>query len=997
MRKWCLVMMLFHGATGILGLQRSAYCESGSREKLNFNVGWKFIKKDVKGAENVGVNDKSWQNVNCPHTYNDIDTFDDWSPKGHVGELNQWHGKTWYRKHFTVDKKFQGKKVFIEFEAVRQVAEVYLNGKYLGKCENGFVPFGFDLTPHLKFGQKNVLALMCDNTFYPVGRDCSIHHKQGLPWNDPHWHPAHGGIYRNVYLHVVNPVHVTLPLYTNMKTVGTYVYAKNISEKSADLTVEAEIANTSTNDVSVKVISEIFDNDGKSVALLTKNGKVVSNGKTNVVAKGVVANPKPWEPDYPHIYKAVTKVYVNGKLQDSYETPFGIRYFRMDKKEGFFINGKYIKLVGWGQKSTNEWPGLGAAHPDWMHDFTLKMMKDAGANFIRWGHTAGGPVDIKVSDKYGIVTLQPGVDSEGDIQGHQWDVRVQTFRDMIIYYRNSPSILLWEGGNQSVSKAHLEELTSYVKQFDPNGGRLYGHRRANALTGSYSDFSVSTEGSGFRKNLPTVEGEYNREESPRRVWDNFSPPDFDYVGGKGQTYDLTSEQFAVNQVFQYRKIAPKFHCGGANWIFSDSTSGGRVACEVARASGEVDGVRLPKEAYYVSKVLFSNTPQVHIIGHWTYPASTVKDMFVASNCDEVELFVNGKSLGVKKASSNWNRRKNEAPYLFVFPKVKWSAGKIKAVARINGKEVVSQTKKTAGKPVAVKLTAITGPNGLLANGADVLLIDAEVVDKDGQRCPTFQGRIDFKTTGPGIWRGGYNSGRIKSINNSYLDLECGINRVAVRSTTTAGEITVTARVKDLKPAEITVKSLPFMVESGIADKLPVIPEQDKLKTVDSSAMTVKRWTGEEEGGKSTGKGLCLRNLSYSGPSGKSFIRKSLKRGAEAFSDRSWRFDKLPKYLVGADYIASAHDDRRYSALDLIQVDIVADCEVYVAHDDRLKRPTWLVGKYQDTNDDIVVAHTKFSLFKRKVTKGTSLTLGSNSEDDPGERCKNFMVFAVPEK
>ena len=183
------------------------------------------------------------------------------------------------------------------------------------------------------------------------------------------------------------------------------------------------------------------------------------------------------------------------------------------------------------------------------------------------------------------------------------------------------------------------------------------------------------------------------------------------------------------------------HSGGANWIFSDSTSGGRVACEVARASGEVDGVRLPKEAYYVCQAMFIDDPQVHIIGHWNYPAGTKKTVYVASNCDDVELSVNGKRLGHGKQSDK---------YLFTFPDVAWESGEIKAAAFRNGKPVAIASKHTVGPAVTLRAVPITGPGGLQADGSDVALIDVEAVDAKEEHCPTFEQRADFKLTGPGI-------------------------------------------------------------------------------------------------------------------------------------------------------------------------------------------------------------------------------------------------------
>ncbi len=282
-----------------------------------------------------------------------------------------------------------------------------------------------------------------------------------------------------------------------------------------------------------------------------------------------------------------------------------------------------------------------------------------------------------------------------------------------------------------------------MDKYDPHGGRAYAHRRADEITAEFMDVGIGTEGGREISELPVVEGEYNREESPRRVWDDFSPPNFGYPEAKGQTYQLTSEQYAVNQVAAVRQAssARRTTAAAANWIFSDSTSGGRVAVEVARASGEVDGVRLPKEAYYVCRAMFRADPQVHIIGHWTYPAGTKKTVYVASNGDEVELFVNGKSLGRGKVSDR---------YLFTFPDVAWEPGEIKAVAYTRRQSRWRRRPSTPpAPPVALRLTPITGPGGLRADGSDVALIDVEAVDANGERCPTFQQRVDFDVEGPG--------------------------------------------------------------------------------------------------------------------------------------------------------------------------------------------------------------------------------------------------------
>jgi beta-galactosidase len=953
---------------------------AGRAQTLNFNPDWKFLKADPAGASNAAFDDRAWTSVSLPHTYNDIDTFDDWSTPGHVGEMNLWSGRTWYRKTFTLPESFKDKKVFIEFEAVRQIAEVYLNGKLLGVSKTGFIPFGFDLTPYLRFGgAKNVLAVMADNRFTPE-TDMAKIIKTDLPWNSPHWHPAHGGIYRNVYLHVTDPLHISLPLYSFLQTAGPYVYASEISDASAKVNVEVPIQNERKSAANVELTARVLDRDGKAVLELKKSGTVDGGGHAEFAVAGTLAKPQLWEPDRPALYRVVCTLRVAGKEVDTREIPVGIRTVKWDVDTGFYINGHHLKLHGWGQKPTDEWPGLGAAQPDWMHFYTLALMKQAGGNFVRWGHCAGAPAMLDAGDRLGIIAEQPGVDGEGDAVGGAWPIRAAAWRDMIIYFRNHPSILIWEGGNQKVSREHAKELRGYMDQYDPHGGRAYAHRRADQITAEFMDIGIGTEGGREIAKLPVVEGEYDREESPRRVWDDFSPPNFGYPEAKGQTYQLTSEQYAVNQVTQYKKIAAPNHSGGANWIFSDSTSGGRVSTEVARAGGEVDGVRLPKEAYYVIQTIFRDDPQVHIIGHWTYPANTKKTVYVTSNAEDVELFVNGKSLGHGAVSDR---------FLFTFPGVAWQPGEIKAVASSGGKVVATDSKHTVGPAVALKMTPITGPGGLHADGSDIVLIDVEAVDAKGERCPTFQQRDDFETEGPGIWRGGYNSGKIKSTNNTYLDLEAGINRVAVKAARTAGAITVRVKGEGLKPASVTVVSHAVQVENGYSKALPQMPAAASSLFSKATATTVPVATAIA---RSAATSKFVTSFSYSGPTGGVHVETGAQNGKKIYVDSNARFAGLPAALAGGDFVQAANADKSYSAVDLMEIAVKAGSVVSIAHDDRLPRPSWLTGQFQATGMSLTVDGKPMKIFQHRAAKDESLTLGSNV--DSGTASGNMYVVAV---
>lgn len=986
------------------------------RLTLNFNPDWRFLQADPAGAAAPGFDDSAWAVVATPHTFNDTDTFDNWSLPGHKGEQDQWSGRTWYRKTFTAPAAWAGRKVFIEFEAARQVAEVYLNGEKLGVQKTGFTPFGFDLTPHLRPGARNVLAVMVDNRFMrdpadasPAGTgatgptrtlsDITAGHNAAvpenlddlqadqIPWNNPHWHPAHGGLYRNVRLHVTAPLHITLPLYSFLRTEGPYIYATDLSPQAATVHVEIPVVNEQPAAARCRVDVTLVDAGDRTVLSLAPQETTLAPAEQKRVDfAGTVAHPRLWEPDYPHLYRAVLTVRCGGTEVDRLEVPFGLRAVRWDPLAGCFINGRHVKLHGWGQKPTDEWPGLGAALPDWLHDYTLRLMQEAGGNFVRWGHSAAGPAQISAGDRLGLIALQPGVDGEGETVRAAWQLRAAAFRDVLIYFRNHPSIFIWEGGNQKLARAKAAELRGLMDRYDPQGGRAYAHRRADQVTAEFMDVGIGTEGGREIARLPVVEGEYDREESPRRVWDDFSPPHFGYPEAKGQTYQLTSEQFAANQVAHYvKKLGAPEHSGGANWIFSDSTSGGRVAVEVARASGEVDGVRLPKEAYYVCAALFRADPQVHIIGHWTYPAGTRKTVYVAANAEDVELLLNGRSLGHGRVSDC---------YLFTFPAVAWETGELRAVARTGGKIVATHTLRAVGAPVALRLTPLLAPGGWRADGADVALFDVEAVDAQGARCPTSQQRVDFTLRGPAVWRGGYNSGRLDSINHPWLDLEAGVNRVAVRATREPGAVTLRATAAGLAPAEIVVHAQAFAAEDGASATPPArlsvrLPETAPAHPAFTSAGPAKSAAAAE---KMVGR--FVRAFNYSGPSFAIVHVEILAReGKNAYVDADSPFPPLPAELAGADWVQSATKESLYHAVDLMQLEVKGGTVVYVAHDARLAPPPWLAAQFRPTALSLTLLGQPMNVYARKVPHDESLTLGANTEEAGLTQANAYLVFA----
>ena len=412
---WCLVFVL---------LDHEVMADE--RVTLNFDPDWKFIKADPPGAQgpvSMTAVGRRFPRRILTMTWTRLIIY---RRAGCLAIPTNGPGALGIAKRSRCRESFQGRKIYIEFEAVRQVAEVYLNGHYLGACKNGFIPFGFDLTPYAQFGKPNVLAVMCDNRFMisqtanggaditeakntgEAGanvvrgdtlsayekrstrrcRRCERDSGRSNSLEQSQWHPPLGGIYRNVRLYVTDPLHISLPLYDFLKTTGPYVYATEISSQSAAVTVEVPVQNGRAARVRRSTVQcEILDRDGKYCRhsgpnRATRGGR--AKRQPNFPASSNIRNSG--SRIIPIFITSFVRCSPAGKRLIRAKFRLGIRAVHWDIQTGFWINGHHLKLHGWGQRPTDEWPGLGTAQPDWLHYYTLQLMKEAGGNFIRWGH-----------------------------------------------------------------------------------------------------------------------------------------------------------------------------------------------------------------------------------------------------------------------------------------------------------------------------------------------------------------------------------------------------------------------------------------------------------------------------------------------------------------------------------------------------------------------------------------------------------------------------------
>ena len=815
MRQFACLLVLFASGQEMMA----------QRAKYNFNLDWKMVVGEPTVASSrttpplVGLGQQKGKvlPVTLPHAPNESEAF-----KVRQNELTDT--VAWYYKTFSLDAT--GKKVFIEFEGVRQCADVYVNGKYVGYHDNGVMAFGFDLTPYIKKG-NNEIAVRVDNRASCVERSTGVKHQ----WNDQSFSANYGGINKNVNLHVTDKVYQTLPLYSNLGTTGTYVYASNfdIKGRKATVNVESEVKNESDKPQTVALQVDVIDRDGKRLARF--NGKkqvVAAGGKAKLTAASKLSRLHFWSWGYGYLYTVKTRLVASGGssvgIDDEVTIRTGFRKTRFAEGK-IWLNDRVIMVKGFAQRSTNEWPAVGIDQPAWMSDYSNKLMVDENANTVRWMHVTPSKQEIESCDRVGLIQAMPAGDHEGDCEGRQWKQRAEVMRDAVICNRNNPSILFYEGGNESISREHMIELVDIKKQYDPNGGRAMGSREM--LDIQEAEYGGEMLYINKSRQHPVWAMVYCRDEGYRLYWDELSYPW--YHSGNGPylrkapapDYNLNQDQLTLRQVkawYDFWRVRPgmgeRVSSGGVKICFTESNTYGRSEFNY-RVSGVVDAMRIPKDGYKAHQVMWNgwvenDQKQTYIVGHWNYQDGIRKDVYVISTSPVVELFVNGKSVGKAEA---------ECDYLHTIKNVEWKKGTLKAVGL--SKDGVKESEyeiKTAGEAHHLQLSLITNPTGTKADGNDIAMVQVEVVDKDGVRCPLENRIVDFEMEGPDEWLGGIakSPNRDNCILDKSLPVECGVNRVMVRSTREAGKITVKASAKGLSPVEVSFDTEQIDSKDGLS-------------------------------------------------------------------------------------------------------------------------------------------------------------------------------------
>ena len=788
----CIIMMLFAVLTPM--------ADAAERQKVCFNSGWRLMVGDDDNARLADYDDSGWKKVTLPYAFNGDEAF-----RKDIVDLTDT--TAWYRKRFTWDGD-RDTKAFIEFEGVRQGADFYLNGSHLGFSENGVMACGFDLTPYLNRGE-NVIAVRCNNDW----RYRSRRHDSPYQWNDKNFNANYGGIPKNVFLHVTGKVYQTLPLYSDLGTTGTYVYATDydIPARTATVNVETQVRNESNVDVRLTLEVEVTDAENRRVAIFEGETVTVRQSGTAVMrARRRLSDLHFWSWGYGYLYKVKTMLRDSeGRTVDAVTTRTGFRKTRFAEGK-IWLNDRVIMMHGYAQRTSNEWPGTGISVPAWLSDYSNGLMVESGGNIVRWMHVTPWKQDVESCDRVGLLQAMPAGDAEKDVTGPRWDQRVELMRDAVIYNRNNPSILFYEGGNESISREHLLQLKQIRDDYDPYGGRAVGSREMLDIEESeYGGEMLYINKSGKH---PMWAMEYCRDEGLRKYWDEYSYPYHRegegplYRGKPADEYNHNMDMFAIEMVRRWEEYwrerpggGRRSSAGGAKIVFSDTNTHHRGESNY-RASGVTDAMRLPKDAFYVHQVMWDGWvepehPHTHILSHWNYEPGTRKDVHVVSNAEDVELFVCGMSKGKGKRISQ---------YLFKFEDVEFESGKIEAVADNGSSDCI----ETAGKPHNLRLKAMVSPEGMKADGADMALIEVEVVDDMGRRCPLDDRNITFRLEGEAEWIGGIATKNKdgNSVGDTILPVECGVNRALIRSTSNAGKIIVTATAEGVMPATLTINT-----------------------------------------------------------------------------------------------------------------------------------------------------------------------------------------------
>ncbi len=740
--------------------------QAQERSAMVLDEGWRFKNAEVEQAAAVNFNDADWEKINVPHDWAIKGNFDmnldaqlvqvvedgDRVPRlrtGRTGALPMF-GIGWYRKVLPVTTADRDKRVFIEFDGAMSLAKVYLNGKIVGEWPYGYASFSFELTPYLQYDKENVLAVRLENK------------PESSRWY------AGAGIYRNVRL-VKTPA-------THVAHWGTYITTPKITSKSAEINIQTEINGVKNQQSQVRLVTDIYAKSGEKVASVT-SGQVMQ-GKMVFTQKTTIKNPKRWSLQTPHLYTAISQVYVDNILKDEYKTTFGCRTIRFDKDKGFFLNEQPVKIQG--VCMHHDLGPIGAAVNYRATQRQVEMMKEMGANAIRTAHNPPSPELVQICDSMGILLQVEAFDEwkhGKNLNGYNlyfeaWAER--DIRNMVRRDRNQPSLIMWSIGNEMREQGRGQEgkdiatfLARICREEDPTRPVTAGfNNHINAIKNGLTDV-VDLVGFNYKPH----DYQSKHKENPHYVL--YGSETASTVSSRGEykfpvkesktpwyndyhvsSYDMEYPRWASTPDTEFvMQDDNEFIFGEFVWTGFDYLGEPTPYNEgtPARSSyfGIVDLAGLKKDRFYLYQSKWSETPVLHLLPHWNWHDRLGQNVpvFCYTNYPKAELFVNGKSMGIKqKDKSNKYTR-----YRLMWNDVVYQPGEIKVIAYNDKNEAVAeQVIRTAGETFTVKMTP--DRSTFDADGKDLSFITIDIIDKDGNLCPRANNLLFFEVTGAGKLR-----------------------------------------------------------------------------------------------------------------------------------------------------------------------------------------------------------------------------------------------------
>lgn len=706
----------------LLFLQFVAVGQAIKQERIinNFDRDWAFMQQDVSGAEKPGFDDKAWRKLNVPH---------DWSIEGAYDKTNLTargggylpSGTGWYRKSFSLDESLANKKITIEFDGVMANSDVWINGFHLGKRPYGYISFNYDLTKHLNFGKgkTNVIAVKADNTVQPASR-----------------YYTGAGIYRHVRLVATDLVHIN--------DWGVFITTPEATIQKAIVKVQTSLSNESAKAAQVTIETAVLDAAGKVLKTIQSKQNIAASQSAKIEQDIVLSNPKLWNPETPVLYKTLTKVILGAKVVDDQVNSFGIRSFKFDAATGFWMNGKNFKLKG--ACLHHDGGAVGAAVPLSVWAFRLNKLKEAGVNAIRTAHNPVAPEFLDLCDQMGFLVMDETFDTwtaakNNGEKGYnrfwkEWWER--DTRDMVMRDRNHPSIVIYSVGNEIHDDLNSPEGFKKYKDQQDLVHQLDPSRPVTMALFRPANSKVYTN--GFAETMDIVGQNYRENEL---VALHNQKPNLKVIG--------TENTHVIQQYLALRDnpfMAGQFLWTGFDYLGESDWP------QITNGQGLFDRIGEWKQQSLQRQSWWSEKPTVHIvrkednagagdwINNWTpTDFDTYDDAKVAvySNCDEVELFLNDKSLGSKPKPAD------DSPRLW---DVTFEKGSIKAVGKNKGKVVSEETLKTAGPPA--KLVLSVDQNKLSTAWDDVAFLKVTIYDEQGNVCPNADNLIKFTVSDAGI-------------------------------------------------------------------------------------------------------------------------------------------------------------------------------------------------------------------------------------------------------